>query len=278
MTYTLAQVTLDVARIVAHVVEGIATGPPSTGSATTLIDTAFQFTVDGVNAPIDDYYNFGTIWFIDGASANKARLITDWDQSDKTWTYVTTTTKNMVGDLYAVTDRTFPLYALNQAVNRAYADMGGLEATNTALTTLASTVSYAFPTGVYNILDVEVANETASPYTWQRHNNWRVVGSTIEFDRVPTSGRTIRLTYRITPTYLDEDTNPTISDNVPIDLLKWTAAVFALEAKLRLVENDEPKVKTDLTIALDKARRKVLEHRASFPRTPKANHYNTLVG
>jgi len=124
MSSTLFQATLDLARIVGNVVEGMATA----GSDTTLIDTNFQYSIDHTSAPIDDYYNYGTIWILTCNNADKTAIITDWVQSTETFTFSAPgafSAACAAGDLYAVADKTYPRWQLRQCVNKALMSIGG---------------------------------------------------------------------------------------------------------------------------------------------------------
>ena len=70
MTQTLFSARLDLARIIANVVEGAATS----GSTTTLVDTNFPYRMDRANAPIDDFYNRGTLFLKTSTQACDALL------------------------------------------------------------------------------------------------------------------------------------------------------------------------------------------------------------
>lgn len=267
---TMFDLTLDLARVITNVVESIATD----GSATTVIDTKFPWSSDGTN-PADDHYNYGTIWMTSGLNINHTATITDWTRLTSTFTFDTMTLLNATGDRYAVANREYPLWLLRQSIDEALEEIGGTDTTSTTLATIANTISYALPSGVYNVRSVEVANGTTAPYTWMTYNNWKLVGSTIELDSAPPGGYTIRMTYYTTPTwlYLDSDT---ISDRINPELVKWTAAIHALLWRLKIMGDDDPNLKSALVINLDKAQKNVTQFRSQLSRTPKAHHYNIL--
>lgn len=274
MTQTLFSARLDLARIITNVVEGAATS----GSTTTLVDTNFPYRMDRANAPIDDFYNRGTLFLKTSTQAGISPaciIVTDWARSSQTITFAALAKTITAGDTYALIDNTYPLYVLTQAINMAIGEIGGVDATNTSLSTIDETISYSLPTGVSNVVKVEVANETSTPYTWTVHNNWRIIGSTLEFDSAPVGGYVIRLTYRSVPTELTTDAG-TISDQINPDWLKYTAATYALNWRLSLVDDDEPSVKKNLILALENARKNAAKHRALLNHTPKAHHFNVL--
>ena len=64
---TLASATLDLARLIGEVVDSTATDDGAAGK-TSLIDTNFPKRDSAGDLPANDYYNYGTIWFLDCTS------------------------------------------------------------------------------------------------------------------------------------------------------------------------------------------------------------------
>lgn len=233
MTDTLATLTLALARAIATVKSGAATG----GSTTTLVDTGFY------NPEVDDYWNNGAIWFQSGNNAGKSAIITDWANSSKTFTFATQAGACAAGNLYSVTHRDFPRWLLRQAVNRALQEIGGVGASNTTLTTVGGQEEYSLPASVNHVLRVEVARSTSTPYDYQPHHNWKVIGDKLRFDpsHIPCdAGLIIRLTYsELAVSELTADTD-TVNELIHPDLVVWKAAVFALAWRVQNVREARP--------------------------------------
>lgn len=267
---TLASATLDLARILGAVVEGAATG----GSTTTLIDTNFPRI-----APPDDTYNRGTIWLIactQTALNGTTAIITDWAQSTYTVTFAALSKTITAGDTYALIDRDFPRDVLRRSVNMALQSLGGLtdEYDNASLVTVANQMAYTLPAGVYNIKRVDVATSSSSPYDYVTNYHWSEVDGKIVFDvghEYGTAGYQIRLFYQVQPTEATADTT-SISNYYHPDLLKWTAAVHALQWKLgqNSLADGVPLIQSRLAYATQMA--EMMKQRypiRNMPRDPK---------
>jgi hypothetical protein len=228
---TLASATLDTAKLLTRVLEGTATG----GSATTVVDTG------SFDPYPDDWWNNGTIWLRSGNNSGKSAIITDWDQSDETWTFPTLTLLCAANDLYSVAGKLYPRYMLIQAVNAAMQTIGGDDDDyeDSSYVTVADQTAYALPAGVYNVKRVLIAGSTVSPYGYWVHHLWREMEGYIKFDpgaEIGSAGYRIKLIYNVAPTAVTADTDAILS-NIHIDRLKWEAALHA--AQLRLSDNPE---------------------------------------
>lgn len=246
---TLFSATLDLAKILGNVVESTTS---AAGTTATLIDTGFPRT-----APPDDAYNGGTLWFISGALAGKTAVVTDWTQSSKTFTFATQTAAPGSGSRYAFLDKDYPRDVLRNAVNSAVQSIGGVVDTYTLATfvTVANQEAYALPAGVYNVKRVEIATSTSSPYSYRKHHHWTEKDGYIYLDRgfeEGSAGYGIRLTYIVQPSELTTDTGTTgtISDYIHPDLLKWTAAVYAIQWRIYALGDTNPILERRLAYAI----------------------------
>ena len=218
----LFDITLDLAMILGSVYEGTAT---AADTSTTLIDT---------NHPQkEDYYNGGTLWFLDGDLANKSARITDYDEANKKYTFeeIDAGKSPADGDRYAVLNAGFPRWLLIQAVNVALSEMGEVGDIDETLTTTASQAEYNLPTGIRNIKRVWVAGQTSEPYCWDKSWVWEEYGDKLVFDDTHVPGSTgypIRLFYNAAHAALTDDAGA-VNGAIPLDWLKWEAAAYALK-------------------------------------------------
>lgn len=251
---TLASATLDIARLITRVVEGTATG----GSVTTMVDAAFPWRPDRTNAPGDDFYNTGTIWFLSGTLDGKSAVVTDWARSTAQGTATfATQSATASGANYAICDNTYPRYVLRQAVNEALSVIGGEDLENTATTTVANQMTYDLPAGVYNVIRLEIATATSSPYNYVEipGDQWREINDDIAFEdfkQPTTTGHIIRLTYRVPLTVLSSDTSA-VPDLYDANWVKWAGAAYCYRWRYQQVGQDKPELAQFLTEAIDKA-------------------------
>ena len=149
MTYTLAEATRELTRILQHWSDGTATG----GSATTVVDTS--------RSEPADYWNGGTIWMRSGNNSGKSAKITDWALAGTTLTFPTMTLLNAAADLYTISDKQFPRDVLIRSINQGLRAVGNIDQENTSLVTVADQETYVLPSGVYNVTRVEMANTSS---------------------------------------------------------------------------------------------------------------------
>jgi hypothetical protein len=124
MAKTLFDLTLELARILGTVREGVATG----GSTTTIVDTVAR-TED------DDAFNGGTAWITyDAGGAGAApqgeyQIVSDFTASSDTITTAAFSAAIASGDRYAVAGLRYPLDLLIQKINESF---GVIEKTDTS--------------------------------------------------------------------------------------------------------------------------------------------------
>jgi len=259
---TLASATLELAKLVTDVISGTATG----GSGTTLVDTA--------RTEVNDYLTNGTIWFLSGLNSGKSALITTWDLTTKTFTFVTPGAACAATDRYSVIPRDYPRYQLRQAINQAIQEIGPLPTRNTALTTVANQLEYTLPAGVYHLLRVEVQESTTTDSDFYPNYHWEEMASEgkLKFDPgyAPSeTGMVIRLIYQAKQyTELTTDIG-TIPDHILVERVVWPAAVHALRWRSGQTHSDEPWITGRLNEALTKAE---IVKSLPIPRIPKDPH------
>src|SRR3990167_5677525 len=126
MSKTLFDCTLELARVLGVLTEGVATG----GSTSTLIDT-----VERTEA--DDYWNGGTAWILydagglGAAPQGEYAVVSDFANTGGVITLRTAITQVAAGDRYAVAKKRYPLHLLVQKVNEAIAFIGPIEVADT---------------------------------------------------------------------------------------------------------------------------------------------------
>lgn len=270
---TLYSATLDLAKIVGNVIESVTSGA---GTTATLVDSGFPRT-----APPDDSYNNGTLWFISGALAGKTAVVTDWDQAPTpTFTFATQTAAPGAASRYAFCDKDWPRDVLRNAINSALQTIGGVLDTYTlaAYVTVANQEAYALPTGVYNVKRVEIATTTSAPYYYKKHEHWTEKDGSIYLDtgfEETMAGYGIRLTYVVQPSELDDDAD-TISSYIHPDLLKWTAASYALSWRPYALGDTNALLERRLSYALQME--EIMRQRHRLPSTVKDIHLSPWAG
>jgi hypothetical protein len=238
---TTAAVLLEIAKALRCLSYGTATG----GSSTTLVDLS-------ASRPTG-YYDRGTIFFLSGNNAGRTAVITNWNATTHTFTFVTPGAACAIGDEYAALDPRYPRSLLVDALNRALVEIGPFATNNTSLTSLVDTVDYALPSGVYNVLRVERATATAAPYGWKIHYQWREVNGRLYFlDHAPAEGYLLRLWHEaphlraitddmMSDVAVDEMAyyTATVTDNAHPALLAAIAAYYVVSQRLTISGNDE---------------------------------------
>jgi hypothetical protein len=258
---TLASATLDTAKLITRVRIGTATG----GSTTTLVDTA--------RTEPADHWNEGVIWFLSGNNSGKSARITDY-ASGGTFTFATQSGACAAGDRYAAIPGDYPQDVLRWAVNQALKlDFPGPPAENVTLTTTADQEDYTLPSGVYNLLRVEIATNTEAPYEYAVHHHWKEMSGELRFDTgmAPADDDLIvRLIYSVPPAELTTDTTA-IDDRIHPEALAWSAAVHALRYRVELTEEDKPHVVRKLNEALAMAG--AMRSRYPIPEVKRDAHF-----
>jgi len=231
---TLFDATLELAKILMPVVEGTGTS----GSATTLADTA--------RTEPDDHFNQGTIFMRSGTDIGESAIITDFENTGGIFTFAALDDADPTGNLYSACERDYPRWLLIQAINEALQDFD-LPKKDTSLVTVDDQEAYDLPAGIRNITRVEIATDTSSPYDYKIHYNWTEVDDDLWFDEgyePHGDDYKIRLTYNAAHAALTADSGE-VDPYVHIRALKWLAAVHALRWRYR-ARGREKKIEAEL--------------------------------
>lgn len=219
---TFAEAILDLARVLGDVIEGAATG----GSTTSLTDTNKITKRSGVLSP-------GTLWLLDCAQASLEGLVLTITGHDKNTVSFTTLPQTVTAnDTYALLDgMKFMRSHLEAAVNLAVAALDEFTQyyTDAAFVTVANQQDYTLPTGIQNIVGVEIARSKTTPYKFREHRGWReLADGTLRFRRriPPLDDFLIRLAYNSKHARLEAVTDE-INAGVNPTRLTYEAAVWA---------------------------------------------------
>jgi hypothetical protein len=232
---TLAEATLETAKIITDVREGIATA----GTNATLTDA-------NRTESATDWFTGGTIWFLTGANAGLSRTITGWDAALKRFTFAALANAVVIGVSYAACRYEHPRGALVQAVNDAISGVGPLPTVDATINTVANQESYALPADVFNVRRVEISQRLitdalfATQPLYLESHYWYEGDGRLYFRRGHVPSRAdyrIRLWYHVLHAAVAADTGA-ISDYIHIERLKWAAAVFALRRLLHTTKDD----------------------------------------
>ena len=198
MTYTLANLTYELAVEMGIVSEGTASG----GSATTIDDTTFL-------TQADDFWNGGTAWITydaGGASAlpeGQYSVVTDFDNGNSRAT-INAITAVASSDRYAIATAQYPLHVLIQSINRALRNINIEVTDTTTIDTAAAQTEYTLPdVAAIDLREVWVETSTTNSddNRWKEIRNWiiqKTATSTEEELILPTqllASRDIKLVY-----------------------------------------------------------------------------------
>ncbi len=241
MTYTLSNLTYELAVELGIVEEGVATG----GSTTTIVDTTY-LTQD------DDFWNSGTAWILYDAGAAGAlpegqyATVSDFDNGTNTAT-ITTITAVAANDRYAIADATYPLQTLVQSINRALRDIN-IEYTDTTSITIATAqTEYTLPSvAAMDLREVSVETSTANSddNRWMEIRNWiiqKTATGTAEELILPsqlTSSREIKLVY-MAPHGKLALYNDELDESVHMERVIFRAAWYIMNRKVQQTHSTE---------------------------------------
>jgi hypothetical protein len=231
---TLFDQTLAIARKLAAMREGVATG----GSTTTLENTNAEYT--------NGQYRSGTLWILSGGNSGKSRTVTD--HAANKFTFVSLgATAIVAGVRYAVADKDYPLDVLIQGVNEALRELNPRAVEDTSLVTVAFQSAYTLPAGVERVKRVEVehypGSGTYSPfYYWAEENGQLRFTDGFAPER---DGYAIRLVCEGGHTDLVDDADP-IPASVNLEVLYWRAMIHVCTWGLRQYGGDKKRRLTDL--------------------------------
>jgi hypothetical protein len=106
------------------------------------------------------------------------------------------------------------------AINVALNEIGFVTQVDETLTVVADQTEYALPTGVGNVVRVEIANSTSGDYDYTRVYTWKEINGYLYFPSNLgfSTGNKIRIYYNGIHADVEEDTD-TIEEGIPIPLL-----------------------------------------------------------
>src|SRR3990167_2392531 len=262
MTVTLFDLTLDLARLLGVVSEGVATG----GSTTTIADT-----VERVED--DDYWNSGTAWITyDAAGAGAApqgeySFVSDYALSGGLLTLRSTLTAAVAAnDRYAVAAKRYPLQILIQKINEA---QGVIEKVDTSTVVIASDQrEYNLPADVLELKQVLVQTnlDDSDDNGWEKIYDWdtekTAVGTAdkLILMRQFSAGYAVKLVYTAYHAVLRVATDK-LDENIHKKKIIYSAQVGCLLwRKSRVGDSDQ-----SVNALLDYAQAKLAEVNQDFP-------------
>lgn len=222
----LIDVMLEVARLMGGVREGTATS----GTTTTLVDTA-------MTEPTETYTG-GTLWMTSGTNDNLCCIVTTHSYGG-TLTIPAVTSAIAAADTYAVAPPKFPKHVLKQAVNAVLRDTKVM-GSDTTLAVTANTQSYTLPSGVFDVRRVEIErDDTTGDY--ERSHHWKELNGVLYFDpeHAPGDiGKTIRVWYAKDHGELAD--SGTVDNDVDLRYLKWAAVSYLWRWYIQQTKKDDP--------------------------------------
>ena len=235
--WTLFDLTYRVAREIAPIFEGVATG----GSTTTIIDTLRLTSIFA-----DDWFKLGTAWILrDSAGAGAAPekeygRVSGFTSSSGTATLSALTTAVAAGDRYALAGARYDLDRIIAAINMALARIEVATEDTTTLDTAASQLEYSLPAAVLDE-DIEVyiqghTGDTNANY-WTQLHNWHIaetgvgVQKLLVFHAQPIASRDLKIRYYLphTPLYVVTDK---LREGIPIEQVVYNAAAILINDEL----------------------------------------------
>jgi hypothetical protein len=220
---TLFDAKLDLAKLIMRVKHGEAT----------VLGDAGQL-VDSNRVEPGDYFfrtlsNGGILFF---KETKDSREIVDY--ADSVFAFSPADVTVALGDRYAASPVDWEFNELTEAINMALEDLGeqsGVPQIDQTLEIVSRQGIYTLPAGVFNVKKVFMILDEDNPDLFTTHHlMWREIGGELHLSpgSEPLWGDKIKLVY-CAPHDMVEDDDDVISPYINPMLLKWTAAVFALE-------------------------------------------------
>lgn len=271
MTYTLADLTYQLAIELGIVEEGVATG----GSVSTIIDTNDR-------DEEEHYWVGGTAWILkDAAGAGAApegeySAVSGYSQSAQTVTLRDNATAAVAsGDVYALAKKRFPLSILIQSVNRALRDLGTIPVTDTSLTTATQKTEYTLPIAAnldlrqvwlqtYNDSD---DNQWIELYNWEIERSATGSADKLIFDTQPDFPYTLKLIYMDNHPKM-HDYDDKLSETVHWERIIYRAAAQAHNWYRQKTRSNEKYLVEDIQYYRDYAEAMALRYPIKAPRKP----------
>jgi len=170
------------------------------------------------------HYNGGTLFIRSGTYANMSKLITNYVQTTGVITFTPATAGAIaIGTEYDITNVSRD--ALVHAINFALTYMGEYTDIDESLTVLSNATEYTLPSGVSNVVSIEVYTNASTPYGFNPCMTWREVHGQIQIPAVlnQSVGNKIRLFYNKFHDPVQNDTDE-INSAYNLKRLAWTGA------------------------------------------------------
>lgn len=224
---TFAQATLALADVLGEIYKGEA---DSGSSSSQLVDAALKAR-QGTLA-------HGTLWMLSGSNSG---VVVEVDKhAQNTLYFAAMPAAIAAGDDYAVFEGIrFQKNHLEKAINLALEDLKQFTQWDETTTTVALQEEYTLPTGVSNVVSVEIAQSLTSPYLYAEHRGFmETAGGKLRFVHHEPSlaGYKIRIGYNTTHPELSS-LSDTIKPGINLQRLKWEAAVHAWRNYLVHIED-----------------------------------------
>lgn len=255
---TLFEALLGTARRVAPFYTGRAT---ATGTTTTIIDTVER-------TENDDAWNEQTIFILGGTYASNSRRISDYASSSRTLT-ISPALAGAVAEGVRYLLSPASKEELIQAVNAALEHIGPVtQVDDSSLVVVDNQTEYTLPSGVANVMRVEVASGSSADYDYERVFNWYEINGKLYFDNELgyTAGHKIRLFYNDEHDSVSSDSD-TISEAIPLSLITATASYYYQRHLFSVIGNQDAKEQ----VLLQMVREEMLlaENRLRITRMPR---------
>lgn len=271
MTRTLFDLTLELARCLGTLSEGVATG----GDSDTILDSVER-------TESDDYWNNGSVWITyDAAGAGAAPqgeygYISDFANTGGNISIRTALTAAVAAnDRYAIATPRYPLHLLIQKVNETF---GVIEKTDVSTVTIASNqLEYSLPSGLLELKEVWIATDSdvngwEKIYDWYTQKSDTGTADKLVFARQHVDGYAVKLVYTTYHQVLRVATDK-LDDSIHEKKVVYNAAVGCLLWRKAKVGDSDSSVNELLNYYQAKAEQINQEFRQVLPkRSAKTIH------
>lgn len=228
---TFAQATLALARVVGDVIDGVA----DSGSTTTIVDA------ENITARSGSLIN-GTVWLLDCTQATIEGLLRVINKHDRnTITFEALAATITAADTFAIlSGENFKKRHLEAAINLALTDLPEYTQyyEDASFITVANQEDYTIPAGKANLVSVEIAHATSTPFYYREHHGWKETadGKLRFVHHTPSvAGYRIRLGYNGPHAALAAVTD-TLAPGINLARLSYEAAVWAWRKYIERVD------------------------------------------
>jgi hypothetical protein len=164
---TLSDILLSVAEYVLPIQRGVVTTGDTVTPFVTITDATFK------QSP--GQFTNGVLFFLTGTHAGKFVVITDYNSTTGVFTFADVGASIVAGVQYAAfaLKAGANLYDLIASVNQSLREQAGhIRYKDATLLTITDEDEYTIPSGVSNIIKVEIARDTAAPYNYEPFTHW----------------------------------------------------------------------------------------------------------